>query len=149
MSQLHCRQDPIKLVAVTYCLTYALTHMGCKKRHRVHLRQVGNAVVWADEHVGSHGERQPQQILTNFVPHERRTEDLEVVELGSDEEETGIRTAEETGAASSQAEGQTGAATTASTEREEQLQLWRSRMAPRTRTWPHGSPAGAPSLEGP
>ena len=37
-------QDPIKLAAVTYFLKYALTHLGCKKHHKIHLRQATHVV---------------------------------------------------------------------------------------------------------
>ena len=72
-------QDPIKLAAVTYFLTYALTHLGCKKHHKIHLRQATRAVLWVDDNThdpNRSGEDSPSQDVAEDV--------VEVVEVDSD-----------------------------------------------------------------
>ena len=75
-------QDPIKLAAVTYFLKYALTHLGCKKHHKIHLRQVSHAVLsidWVDD--DAHDANQSGE----DSPSLDEVEDVvEVVEVDSD-----------------------------------------------------------------
>ena len=75
-------QDPIKLAAVTYFLKYALTHLGCKKHHKIHLRQVSHAVLsidWVDD--DAHDANQSGE----DSPSPDEVEDVvEVVEVDSD-----------------------------------------------------------------
>ena len=65
---------------MTYFLKYALTHLGCKKHHKIHLRQATHAVLWVDD--GAHdanrsGEDSPSPDVAEDV--------LEVVEVDSDD----------------------------------------------------------------
>ena len=75
-------QDPIKLATVTYFLKYALTHLGCKKHHKIHLRQASHAVLsfdWVDDDADDanrSGEDSPSPDEADDV--------LEVVEVDSD-----------------------------------------------------------------
>jgi hypothetical protein len=72
-------QDPIKLAALTYSLKYALTHMGCKKHHKIHLRQASHAVSWVGDNTHNanrSGEDSPSPDEAEDV--------VEVVEFDSD-----------------------------------------------------------------
>ena len=64
---------------MTYFLKYALTHLGCKKHHKIHLRQATRAVLWVDDNThdpNRSGEDSPSQDVAEDV--------VEVVEVDSD-----------------------------------------------------------------
>ena len=64
---------------MTYFLKYALTHLGCKKHHKIHLRQATHAILWVDDDAhdaNRSGEDSPSQDVAEHV--------MEVVEVDSD-----------------------------------------------------------------
>ena len=57
---------------MTYFLNYALTHLGCKKHHKIHLRQATHAVLWVDDGHAAATEAEPELTVEDLesVPEE-------------------------------------------------------------------------------